>query len=105
MTQKVAAMSKTSATGPQSPALIADDPSATEAEDRGQQIALRAYLKAADRGFEPGHEMEDWLEAEQEIDAGADDAHPRHAHRAQREQRPQRAQRTSGAPRARRASA
>jgi hypothetical protein len=30
-------------------------------------IAERAYLKAEKRGFEPGHEMDDWLEAEMEI--------------------------------------
>ena len=30
-------------------------------------VAERAYGKAEKRGFEPGHEMDDWLEAEQEI--------------------------------------
>jgi Protein of unknown function (DUF2934) len=32
-----------------------------------QQIAERAYYKAAARGFEPGGELEDWLTAEAEI--------------------------------------
>lgn len=30
-------------------------------------VAECAYCKAEKRGFEPGHEMEDWLEAEQEL--------------------------------------
>jgi len=30
-------------------------------------IAQRAYLRAAHRGFEPGHEREDWLAAEAEL--------------------------------------
>ena len=36
------------------------------AEQRGR-IALAAYFKAEARGFVPGHEMEDWLAAEQEV--------------------------------------
>lgn len=35
--------------------------------DREAKIAELAYYKAESRGFEPGHEMEDWLEAEQEF--------------------------------------
>ena len=31
-----------------------------------EQIAIAAYLKAQARGFEPGHELEDWLAAEAE---------------------------------------
>ena len=34
--------------------------------DRDARIAEVAYYKAEGRGFEPGHELEDWLEAEQE---------------------------------------
>ena len=30
-------------------------------------IAETAYYKAESRGFAPGHEMEDWLEAENDI--------------------------------------
>ncbi|TVQ91468.1 MAG: DUF2934 domain-containing protein [Chromatiaceae bacterium] len=43
------------------------DSSAPEAEDRYQRIAELAYVKALQRGFEPGHELDDWLEAEKEI--------------------------------------
>jgi Protein of unknown function (DUF2934) len=32
------------------------------------QIAELAYFRALDRGFEPGHEMEDWLAAEAEFE-------------------------------------
>lgn len=31
-----------------------------------EQIAFNAYLKAEARGFEPGHELDDWLAAEAE---------------------------------------
>ena len=34
--------------------------------DRDAKIAELAYYKAERRSFEPGHELEDWLEAEQE---------------------------------------
>jgi hypothetical protein len=38
------------------------------AEDRGVSIAKLAYLKAERRGFAPGHELDDWLAAEEEVD-------------------------------------
>lgn len=40
---------------------------ATDIAEREARIAELAYLKAEKRGFEPGHEMEDWLEAEVEL--------------------------------------
>jgi len=36
--------------------------------DRQQLIAMAAYYRAARRGFEGGYEVQDWLEAEAEID-------------------------------------
>jgi hypothetical protein len=39
------------------------------ASDRFRRISLSAYLKAEQRGFEPGHMWEDWLAAEREVDA------------------------------------
>ena len=30
-------------------------------------ISEAAYYKAKERGFEPGHELEDWIEAESEV--------------------------------------
>lgn len=36
-------------------------------EDSREAVAKAAYYKAEKRGFEPGHELPDWLEAEAEI--------------------------------------
>lgn len=33
-----------------------------------EMVAERAFCKAEKRGFVAGHELEDWLEAEQEIE-------------------------------------
>ncbi len=38
---------------------------------REQQIQQAAYALAAERGFEPGHELDDWLAAERSIDGGS----------------------------------
>ena len=45
--------------------------SRTPAIDRWQ-IEREAYLRAERRGFEPGHELEDWLAAEHSLGARAD---------------------------------
>lgn len=37
-------------------------------KDRRQMIAEAAYFKAEKRGFLPGRALDDWLEAEREID-------------------------------------
>jgi hypothetical protein len=37
-------------------------------EERRERIATLAYAKAQGRGFEPGWDFEDWLEAEREVD-------------------------------------
>ena len=39
---------------------------------RLQHIAMAAYFKAERRGFAPGGELNDWLVAEQEFEAGGD---------------------------------
>ena len=38
-------------------------------EERWKMITVAAYLKAEKRGFATGHELDDWTEAEKEIDA------------------------------------
>jgi hypothetical protein len=38
------------------------------AADRYASIAQAAYFRSQHRGFKPGHEMEDWLAAEAEVD-------------------------------------
>ena len=40
-----------------------------EPEFRDAMISEAAYFRSAHRGFEPGHEVDDWLAAESEIDA------------------------------------
>jgi Protein of unknown function (DUF2934) len=40
------------------------------AAERYQRICDLAYRRAEQRGFAPGGEIEDWLEAEREVDAG-----------------------------------
>ncbi|HTW75271.1 MAG TPA: DUF2934 domain-containing protein [Steroidobacteraceae bacterium] len=37
-------------------------------EHRRQIIAQAAYFRSQRRGFTPGHELEDWLAAEAEVD-------------------------------------
>jgi hypothetical protein len=41
----------------------------SNSEDKCARIAISAYYKAEARGYEPGHELEDWLEAEIETEA------------------------------------
>ena len=48
---------------------IRDDEESGAPEDRRTRIAEAAYYRANRRGFTPGYEDEDWLEAEKEIDA------------------------------------
>jgi hypothetical protein len=40
------------------------------AAERHRRISDLAYRRAEQRGFAPGNEIEDWLEAEREVDAG-----------------------------------
>jgi hypothetical protein len=37
--------------------------------ERREAIAKAAYHRAEQRGFEPGHELEDWVAAETQVDA------------------------------------
>ena len=39
----------------------------TSSEDTRRRIAEAAYFRAMERNFEPGHELEDWVEAESEV--------------------------------------
>jgi hypothetical protein len=43
-------------------------PRTLAAQERHALIANAAYLRAEQRGFGPGHELEDWLAAEAEVD-------------------------------------
>lgn len=44
-------------------------PGAPGSPDRQERIARAAYGRAEKRGFAPGAEWDDWLEAEREVDA------------------------------------
>ncbi len=44
-------------------------PPAGAVKSRAALIAEHAYYRAERRGFAPGHEVEDWLSAEAEVDA------------------------------------
>lgn len=41
--------------------------SAPDSQERFDLIATNAYYKAEERGFESGHELDDWLQAETEM--------------------------------------
>ena len=47
-------------------------------EQRHELIARAAYFHALRRGFEPGHELDDWLAAEHDVNAtcGLLEPHP-----------------------------
>lgn len=55
--------------------IVHDDPprsaNSTVAVDREARIAHRAYELAEARGFAPGAALEDWLQAEREIDGNS----------------------------------
>jgi hypothetical protein len=44
-------------------------------QDRRSMIAKAAYFLAERRHFQPGHEVEDWLAAEAEVDRRLEQAH------------------------------
>jgi hypothetical protein len=43
-------------------------PAAVDPKERYHRIAELAYLRSEHRGFLPGYEIQDWLEAETEVD-------------------------------------
>lgn len=48
--------------------LRGDGPEGVSAAERTALIERAAYFRAQGRGFAPGHEVEDWVAAEQEVD-------------------------------------
>ena len=51
------------------PAKDVGGPAFVDPQQRTTLIARAAYFRAVERGFEPGHELEDWLAAEAQVDA------------------------------------
>ena len=52
------------------PATVVPGTIKAESEERHRRISDAAYHRAERRGFAPGHEDEDWLEAEKELSLG-----------------------------------
>lgn len=68
---------KSKSNGSKKPASAASSPDAPLNNfdcPREQMIAEAAYFRAAQRGFAPGNEMSDWLQAEADIEAVRDSA-------------------------------
>jgi len=53
---------------PKPPRSQTNQSSAEQPSERRQRIAEAAYYKAERRGFAPGYEERDWLDAESEMD-------------------------------------
>ena len=72
VTVKKRAPRKTAAPASEIPRTEIPDDAPASFVDPGQRAALiakAAYYRAEKRGFAPGHETEDWLAAETEVDA------------------------------------
>lgn len=54
---------------PPAPAADTRYPAFVDPQQRAALIARAAYFRALNRGFAPGHDVEDWLAAEAEVDA------------------------------------
>jgi len=63
---KAAAPRKTTSEQHSAP-LASNQRASVSPEETRRRIAEAAYFRAQERGFEPGHELEDWVEAESEI--------------------------------------
>jgi DUF2934 family protein len=56
------------ATRARTPQAETDSSTTLSSQDRLRMVESAAYFRAERRGFTPGHEIEDWLAAESEID-------------------------------------
>ncbi|MCX7149008.1 MAG: DUF2934 domain-containing protein [Rhodocyclales bacterium] len=66
-----ASVSKSKDNGSSRQALASGEPLSSSTSDdcpREQMIAEAAYFRAQQRGFEPGNEMSDWLQAEADVE-------------------------------------
>jgi hypothetical protein len=71
MKAKIETASKPKSGGPAQRAPESNDSNAAPANDaisREQFIAVAAYFRAEQRGFTPGNEMSDWLDAEADVE-------------------------------------
>ncbi len=58
-------MATTSKNTNESSSIVEEESTTVSQADLDAKIAELAYFKAESRGFEVGHELDDWLEAEQ----------------------------------------
>jgi hypothetical protein len=68
-TRAINARKRRRAAPPPTNAIVTRSAAYIEPEARDAMIAEAAYFRSAHRGFEPGHEVDDWLAAESDIDA------------------------------------
>jgi hypothetical protein len=47
--------------------LLRDYSGGIDLDEYREMVAVNAYYRAEKRGFKPGHEMDDWFEAEKDI--------------------------------------
>lgn len=66
---KAAAPRKSAVGTARSKARVSDSATILTTEDRLRMVRTAAYFRAERRGFAPGHEAEDWLAAEAEVEA------------------------------------
>lgn len=67
MTSTISPPPKKTKTAPRKTAQLGTKSASGKKEDLYSHIAAAAYYKAESRGFEPGYELDDWLEAEIEL--------------------------------------
>jgi hypothetical protein len=65
---KIRTVKRPRAAPPPTNSIVTRSSAYMEPEAREAMIAEAAYFRSAHRGFEPGHEVDDWLAAEAEID-------------------------------------
>ena len=49
--------------------LLKDYSGGIDLDEFREMVAVNAYYRAEKRGFKPGHEMDDWFEAEKDINS------------------------------------
>lgn len=66
------ATAKVRASAKSAPEVVRESDPGPDTQARLEYIATAAYYKAEARGFVPGEELDDWLEAEAEFDERAE---------------------------------
>jgi hypothetical protein len=56
--------------------ILDSDAGIRDAAAKHEQISELAYFVAEQRGFSPGYELDDWLQAEQELESSLEPVKP-----------------------------